>query len=105
MPKHLETVWMAWIVFVLLITLFRKTGHPVPVPFFTPFSRMEEYYNDFVMRASIPALFILMTYCVQYMPNCSKAKQTPACLVMTAVFFIGAATPAVEYKWGFRSFV
>lgn len=73
--------------------------------FIIPFFRMGGYYNDFVMRASIPALFILMTYCIQYMLDCGKAKQILACLVMTVVFVIGAATPAVEFKRGFQAFM
>ncbi len=73
--------------------------------FLIPFFRAGGYENDFVMRASIPALIILMTYCIRYMLDCRKTKRILGCLIMTAIFVIGAFTPAVEFKRGFWEFV
>lgn len=73
--------------------------------FLIPFFRAGGYENDFVMRASIPALIILMTYCIRYMLDFRKTKQILGCLIMTVIFVIGAATPAVEFKRGFWEFI
>ena len=59
------------------------------------FLNIGSIYNDFVMRASIPALIILMTYVIQYLYSKFSNKKIKAWLYF--VLLIGAATSACEF--------
>jgi hypothetical protein len=68
-----------------------------------PFIRIGEGY-DFTMRASIPALLLLMTWCLEMVLEKDDAKAARYRLRRTALIVclaIGAVTPCVEIYRGF----
>ena len=59
--------------------------------------------SDFCMRASIPALFILMIYCAQMILNriVTQNKKDLCAYILALALLVGAVTPAYEFYRGF----
>ena len=67
---------------------------------FIPLFKAGGYYNDFPMRASIPALLILMMYCAHSFINWESDRPKSLILLLAAFLAIGTFTPLTEFKRG-----
>lgn len=92
----------------LLRQTFRKDVlfHTVAVSlFWIPYVRVGES-TDFCMRASIPGIFILMTFCAKYIIQgigyfkTARRETKKRYMALAAALLVGAFTPAVEIYRG-----
>lgn len=98
---------------ILCLLLLRKNKHTLYITAFVqlivfPFFVMGTA-ADFVMRASIPALFVLMVTVLEYLfPLLKKGEGDRFSLravCVCACLIIGIATPAAEYISGIRHYI
>lgn len=59
------------------------------------------HYNDLVMRASVPALFVVSIFLVRAMVGVSR----PMKIIILLILALGAVTPFFEYRRQFNRFV
>lgn len=69
-----------------------------------PLFQMGANYNDFVMRASTPALTLLCVYCIRFLTQPSPRQRRLLSWALAAALTIGALTGATEMKRGFAEF-
>ena len=65
-----------------------------------PWFRAGKFYNDLPMRSSIPALMILMLYCVHYFMTWEKNRHMEPVFVLAGLLALGTLTPLTEFKRG-----
>lgn len=69
-----------------------------------PWFKAGKFYNDLPMRASIPALQILMLYCAHDFINWEKNHRMGPVFVLAGLLALGTLTPLTEFKRGIDEF-
>ena len=106
---HLLFALIEWGLYaVLMFTRFKKDPVFLTVCFSLiafPWFRSGGYFNDFPMRASIPALFALMLYCAESFSGWKKNPHMALTFLLAACLAIGIFTPMTEFKRGIDEYV
>jgi len=97
--RYLLFIFIEFMPYVILVSKGNKSEKlfyvVVGILLVCPLIRLGDSY-DFTMRASIPALFCLMIYCIDFLTKEAKDSNNKLLIFMVVIMLIGSITPLHE---------